>query len=65
MQVQEILDATNDQLSQGRVFAMSRDYADWETDNVITVELFRNLGLALACVFVTVLILLANFLGKI
>ena len=23
---------------------MSREYSDWETDDVITEELFRNLG---------------------
>ena len=31
---------------------------------MITKELFRNLGIALACVFLTTLFLLANFLGS-
>ena len=31
---------------------------------MITKELFRNLGIALACVFLTTLLLLANFLGS-
>ena len=31
---------------------------------MITQELFRNLGIALACVFLTTLFLLANFLGS-
>ena len=35
-------------------------YAAWETDEVIGFELWRNLGLALVCVFVITLMLLAN-----
>ena len=35
-------------------------YAAWETDEVIGFELWRNLGLALVCVFVITLLLLAN-----
>ena len=42
-----------------------QEYSNWETDEVITRELFRNLGIALACVFVTTLILLADVLGSI
>jgi len=49
----------------GLVFPMNREYSNWETDEVITKELFRNLGLAIACVFVTTLILLADFLGSV
>jgi len=49
----------------GNVFALTQEYSNWETDEVITKELFRNLGIALACVFVTTLILLANLLGSI
>lgn len=32
---------------------------------MITKELLRNLGIALACVFLTTLLLLANFLGSV
>ena len=32
----------------------------WETDDVIGTELYRNMGLALVCVFLTTLVLLAN-----
>ena len=32
---------------------------------MITRELLRNLGIALACVFITTLLLLANFLGSV
>ena len=43
---------------------MCQEYSNWETDEVITKELFRNLGIALACVFLTTLFLLANLLGS-
>jgi predicted RND superfamily exporter protein len=49
----------------GNVFPMSREYSNWETNEVITTELFRNLGLALACVFVTTLVLLADVVGSV
>ena len=42
-----------------------QEYSNWETDEVITRELFRNLGIALACVFLTTLILLADLLGSV
>jgi len=48
----------------GNVFALTQEYSNWETDEVITKELFRNLGIALACVFLTTLALLANFTGS-
>ena len=35
-------------------------YAAWETDEIIGFELWRNLGLALVCVLVITLTLLAN-----
>ena len=46
-------------------FHYLQEYSSWETDEVITRELLRNLGIALACVFVTTLLLLANFLGSV
>ena len=42
-----------------------QEYSNWETDAVIKEELSRNLGIALACVFVTTLILLADILGSV
>ncbi len=42
------------------VFATCPEYANWETDEVIRKELFRNLGLSAACIFVATLVLLAN-----
>jgi predicted RND superfamily exporter protein len=35
-------------------------YAAWETDQIIGYELWRNIGLAMLCVFIVTLILLAN-----
>jgi len=48
----------------GNVFPMTTEYATWETDEVITRELLRNLGLALGCVLITTLILLADLTGS-
>ena len=44
----------------GRVFAISRAYAAWETDEVISHELYRNIGLAFICVFFTTMFLITN-----
>ena len=44
---------------------LHQEYSSWETDEVIVRELVRNLGIALACVFLTTLLLLANFLGSV
>ncbi|XP_023320290.1 Niemann-Pick C1 protein [Eurytemora carolleeae] len=44
-----------------RVFPMAQGYASWETDEVISVELYRNMSLALGCIFITTWILLFNF----
>ena len=48
-------------LTSGHVFPLSQGYASWETDEVIAEELYRNIGLALICIFVTTLFLLSNF----
>ena len=42
------------------VFAATEEYSNWETDEVIKTELFRNLGVSMACIFLTTLILLAD-----
>ena len=44
----------------GKIFPMARFYSIWETDEIIAGELYRNIGLAMLCVFLTTLILLAN-----
>lgn len=41
-------------------FSHSKVYAAWETDEIIGFELWRNIGLAMACVFVITLLLLTN-----
>ncbi|GFO48111.1 patched domain-containing protein [Plakobranchus ocellatus] len=46
--------------STSECFPYSRAYLGWETNKVIREELFRNLGLALICVFIVTLILIAN-----
>ena len=46
-------------------FFFPKEYSNWETDEVITRELIRNLCIALACVFLTTLILLADILGSV
>ena len=41
-------------------FSHVQVYAAWETDEIIGFELWRNIGLAMVCVFIVTLILLAN-----
>ena len=41
-------------------FVDSVIYGAWETDEIIGRELGRNLGLAMVCVFVVSLVMLAN-----
>eukprot|EP00095_Tigriopus_kingsejongensis_P005354 maker-scaffold34_size539781-snap-gene-1.9 protein:Tk05354 transcript:maker-scaffold34_size539781-snap-gene-1.9-mRNA-1 annotation:"hypothetical protein DAPPUDRAFT_306990" len=43
-----------------KAFSFSKVYAAWETDEVISFELWRNLALAMVCVFIITLVLLAN-----
>lgn len=46
------------------VFPMTQEYANWETEQVIQGELYRNIGLSMLCVFITMLILLADIWGS-
>eukprot|EP00095_Tigriopus_kingsejongensis_P000432 maker-scaffold171_size289870-snap-gene-1.38 protein:Tk00432 transcript:maker-scaffold171_size289870-snap-gene-1.38-mRNA-1 annotation:"conserved hypothetical protein" len=55
--VKELIDR---QQFSSNVFPMTMEYSNWETDQVIEVELYRNLGVSMVCIFVTTLILLAN-----
>jgi len=41
-------------------FSFVKIYAAWETDEIIGYELWRNIGLAMAAIFIVVLVLLAN-----
>ena len=56
--VKDIIREVN--LTRGQVFPLSIGYASWETDEVIAFELYRNIALAIGCISVTTIILLAN-----
>ncbi|XP_069951253.1 patched domain-containing protein 3-like [Cherax quadricarinatus] len=49
----------------GYVYAWSRSYGEWETNQVIEEELYRNMGLALAVVFIMTLLLIASLVTSI
>ena len=46
----------------GKVFPLSQGYAGWETDEVISYELYRNMGLSILCIFVTTLFLVGHLI---
>ena len=58
--VKELIRSAN---ISGKVFAMALGYATWETDEIISVEVYRNIGLATLCVFCTVRIFVSNLKG--
>jgi len=47
----------------GRVFPYAYGYAAWETDEVIAEEVYRNIAVAVVCVFLTTLIFICNLRG--
>ena len=47
--------------SDSSIFSFIQIYSAWETDEVIARELWRNLGLAMAAVFVVTFVLLVDF----
>ena len=47
------------------IFPRPQIYSAWETDEVIARELWRNLGLAMAAVFVVTFVLLVDFKGRV
>merc|ERR1719510_1342993 len=55
--IKEIIDKQN---FSSYSFPFSHVYRTWETMEIIGFELWRNLGLALACVFVITFVLLAD-----
>ena len=55
--VKEILREAN---FSSKAFPMCKGYASWETDEVISEELYRNILLAILCVFITTWMLLFN-----
>lgn len=50
---------------EGRVFARSARYEYWEMDGILSEELIRSMLLALVCVFLIVIFMLANITGAI
>jgi predicted RND superfamily exporter protein len=58
--VKDIVKKAEANITNGKIFPIARSYSLWETDDVIGTELYRNMGLALVCVFLTTLVLLAN-----
>ena len=56
--VQQMIDA---QSFSSKVFTSGRSYGSWEIDKVISFELWRNLVLAIICVFIITFVLLSNF----
>lgn len=55
-----VVDLVKGIFSESECFPYARFYLQWQTNKVIKNELFRNLGLAAACVFVVTLVLIAN-----
>jgi len=43
-----------------RAFPVGTEYASWETDEIIGVEAWRNMGISLLCVFITTVVLIQN-----
>ena len=60
--VKELLRSSN---VSGRVFAMALGYATWETDEIISLEIYRNMALAILCVFLTSLFFISNLGGAV
>lgn len=47
----------------GKVFAMALGYATWETDEIISIEIYRNMALGILCVFLTTLVFVSSLRG--
>ncbi|CAL8090383.1 unnamed protein product [Orchesella dallaii] len=58
--IKRIIREANFTPPNSHTFIWSFAFAGWETDEIITAELYRNMGLAMICVFLTTLILIAN-----
>ncbi|ODN02586.1 Patched domain-containing protein 3, partial [Orchesella cincta] len=58
--IKRIIREANFTPANSHTFIWSFAFAGWETDEIITDELYRNMGLAMICVFLTTLVLIAN-----
>jgi len=56
----DMVDRLIDKSGLQDAFTFVKIYAAWETDKIIGFELWRNVALAITCVFIITLILLAN-----
>ena len=45
-------------------FSIALTYINWETDAIVGIELLRNVGIAIVCIFVTTLITLGSWRGS-
>jgi len=45
-------------------YPLALTYINWETDAIVGIELIRNVGIALACIFITTLITLGSWRGS-
>jgi len=63
------MNSVKDVISQsnitGRVFPYAYGYAAWETDEVIAEEIYRNIAIAVFCVFFTTLFFICSFRGAV
>ncbi|CAG7727935.1 unnamed protein product [Allacma fusca] len=60
-EIKEIVKYANfTETENSRTFVWSFAFAGWETDEIITVELYRNMILAMVCVLITTMLLIAN-----
>ena len=50
---------------KGRVFPWAYLYSAWETDEVVSLEVYRNIVLTLVAIFITTLFFICNFRGAI
>ena len=44
---------------------MALGYATWETDEIISLEIYRNMALGILCVFLTTLLFISNLKGAV
>ena len=61
----QVKDAIKNSNITGRVFPWAYLYSAWETDEVISLEVYRNIALAVVAVFFTTLFFICNFRGAV
>jgi len=61
MEVEQIVEDTG---FSNYSFPIALTYINWKTDAIVGIELFRNIGIALVCIFVTTLVTLGSWRGS-